>query len=184
MENRMKKTVYFKILLSIFFILCGFITSAQEASYFVSKDKSEYAPETWKAKWISLSGATYEDKNHVMLARKSFDLGSKAREARLFITAESHYEIWINEQFVSRGPARCDSHHQSYDVMDVAPFLTSGKNTIAIRVHFHGVMQSYYRNTYPGLLVQLEVGDEDKSYIASGLDWKVKKDLAWDSRSE
>jgi alpha-L-rhamnosidase len=180
----MKKNIFLKFLLPIFLIQIGFSSSAQEARYFVSKDKSEYAPETWEAKWISLPGSTHEDKNHVLLARKSFEIDTKTTEARLFITAESHYELWINERFVSRGPARCDSHHQSYDVMDVAPFLSSGKNTIAIRVHFHGIMKSYYSDTYPGLLVQLEIGDEDKSYIASGVDWKVKKDFAWDSRSE
>lgn len=180
----MNQKFYLKFLALIFLTLIGFSSSAQEATYFVSKNKSEHAPKTWEAKWISLLGATNKDKNHVMLARKSFELASKVKEAKLFITAESHYELWINEQFVSRGPARSDSNHQSYDVMDIAPFLSSGKNTIAIKVHFHGVMKSYYSDTYPGLLAQLEIGDEDKSYIASGLDWKVKKDLGWDSRSE
>jgi alpha-L-rhamnosidase len=126
----MKKNIFLKFLLAVFLIQIGFSSSAQEAKYFVSKDKSEYAPETWEAKWISLPGSTHEDKNHVMLARKSFEIDEKTTEARLFITAESHYELWINERFVSRGPARCDSHHQSYDVMDVAPFLSSGKTQL------------------------------------------------------
>jgi len=180
----MRKTINIKTLLSILLIQIGFASSAQEAGYFVSRDKSEYAPETWEAKWISLPGATHDDQNHVMLVRRSFELGAKVNEARLYITAESHYELWINGKFVTRGPARCDSHHQSYDVMDVKPFLGSGKNTIAIRVHFHGIMKSYYSDTYPGLLAQLEIGSEDKSYIASGLDWKVTRDKGWDSRSE
>ena len=119
-----------------------------------------------------------------MLARKSFDLISNSEKTRLYISAESHYELWINNAFVSRGPARCDSHHQSYDVMDVSEYLKIGKNIIAIRVHFHGVMKSYYGNTYSGLLAQLEVGSENKKIIASDLDWKVKKDKGWDSRSE
>jgi len=158
------------------------LLSAQEATYYVSKDASAHSPERWEAKWISLKGLTHEDYNHVMLARKSFDLEENPTEARLFITAESHYELWINGKFVTRGPARCDSHHQSYDVMDVAPFLNAGKNSIAIQVHFHGVMKSYYSDTYPGLLVQLEL--ENNRFIASGLDWKVKQDMGWDSRSE
>jgi len=180
----MRQTDYFKTLLSIFLILSGFISSAQEATYFVSKDKSEFAPETWEAKWICLPEVTHEDQNHIMLARKSFELASKVKEARLFITAESHYELWINGKFVARGPARCDSHHQSYDVMDVATYLNSGKNTIAIRVHFHGIMKSYYSDTYPGLLVQLEVGDADKKYVATDVDWKVQKDKGWDSHTD
>lgn len=173
-----------KMLILFFLILNGFVSSAQEVTYFVSKDKSEYAPEIWEAKWICLPEATHQDRNHVMLARKNFELESEIKKARLFITAESHYELWINGKFVARGPARCDSHHQSYDVMDVAPFLSIGKNTIAVRVHFHGIMKSYYSDTYPGLLAQLEIGDVDKRYVGTDLDWKVQKDQGWDSRTE
>ncbi len=79
----MKNKVFLKFLLSVLLILIGFSSSAQEATYFVSKHKSEHAPETWEAKWISLHGATYEDKNHVMLARKSFDLASALNTKRV-----------------------------------------------------------------------------------------------------
>jgi hypothetical protein len=86
-------------------LLIGCATSyAQELKYFVSKDATEFAPEIWEAKWISIPEMTYEDKNHVMLARKSFVIKEKLSEARLFITAESHYELWINGKYVTQVP--------------------------------------------------------------------------------
>jgi hypothetical protein len=67
----------------------------------------------------------------------------------------------------------------------VANSLDTGINVIAVEVHFHGVMKSYGMSTLPGLLVQLEIPENnDVRYIASDAQWKVIKDTGWDSRCE
>jgi hypothetical protein len=151
--------------------------------YTIEKEKS--GPEEWKASWIWIPGVSNEMKNHIMLARKTFEVDNIPSKAMLYITADSHYKLWVNGKFVTRGPARCDAHHQSYDIVDVAPVLTPGKNVIAVQVHYHGIMKSYYNAAYPGLLVQLELGEnENKQYIKTDKTWKVIKDAGWDSNTK
>ncbi|MDB4297664.1 family 78 glycoside hydrolase catalytic domain [Flavobacteriaceae bacterium] len=177
----MKKTIF----LFIVSVISVFNTYAQEPVNKFSKNSSEFAPSVWKAKWIVVPGLSKDDKNSIMLARKEFNLSTLEKTNTIYITADSHYKLWINGKFVSRGPARCNPHHQSYDVMDVSEFLHNGKNSIAVQVHFHGVMKSYYSNPYPGLLVQLEFGSGDaKKYIVSDKSWKMTKDSSWSSKTK
>lgn len=142
-------------------------------------------PETWKGKWIWIPGVSNRDINHYMLARKAFILKDVPDETLLYITADSHYKLWINGSFVTRGPARCSPHHQSCDILDVSHLLKEGENLIAVKVHYHGMMMSYYLEPYPGLLVQLQWEENGaKQYVVSDRSWKVKRDLAWDNRTE
>ncbi|HVK97661.1 MAG TPA: hypothetical protein VM368_07585, partial [Flavisolibacter sp.] len=50
---------------------------------------------------------------------------------------------------------------------------------------YHGIIRSYYNAPYPGLLVQLELGEKDnKQYIKTDKTWKVIKDAGWDSNTK
>jgi len=159
--------------------------SANGVHKYYSTDQGKVRPEEWKASWIWIPGISHEEKNHVMLARKTFALDKVASKAMLYITADSHYKLWVNGKFITRGPARCDAHHQSYDILDLKSVLVPGKNVIAVQVHFHGIIKSYYNDPYPGLLVQLELGEkENKQYIKSDKTWKVIKDQGWNSNSK
>ena len=142
-------------------------------------------PEEWKAKWIWLPGVANHERNHMMLARKTFALSAKPDKACLYISADSHYRLWINGVFVARGPARCNPHHQSYDIIDVTAGLRRGENLLAVQVHYHGVMKSWYTDPYPGLLVQLETETGNASQqVISDLSWKVMRDNSWNSQTE
>lgn len=58
-------------------------------------------PGEWRGKWIWLPGVSNQERNHMMLARKTFALSSKPDKAYLYITADSHYKLWINGVFVA-----------------------------------------------------------------------------------
>jgi len=179
----------FIILLGIAFMMLGLLSNKafSNVSYYYAKDSKDIAVQNWQAKWIWLAGLSYSDNNHRLLARKTFSVTKLPTTARLAITADSHYELWVNGEFISRGPARSNAHHQSYDLIDVLPKLKKGNNVIAVRVHFHGQIKTYYGNTYPGLLVQLDLNLEDKvnqRSIITDKSWKVSKDHSWDSHSE
>ncbi len=180
----MKNKIHLLLLL-LMIICCYNQIEAQTTKHFYSVSTDELTPNEWQAKWIWLPGISNTDKNHYMLARKSFFLNKKPEETRLYITADSHYKLWINGKFITRGPARCSPHHQSYDVLDISPNLADGENIIAVMVHYHGMMKSYYLDPYPGLLVQLEWEENNQmQYIVSDKSWKVKRDFAWDNRTE
>lgn len=145
----------------------------------------ELVPETWKGKWIWIPGVSNRDRNHYMLARKTFTLGRIPEEAIMYITADSHYKLWINGTFVARGPARCSPHHQSYDILNVSDLLVEGENLIAVKVHYHGMMMSYYLEPFPGLLVQLEWEQNNQmNYVVTDQSWKIRRDFAWSNQTE
>lgn len=137
----------------------------------------------WEAQWIWLDEKTESD---VLLARRSFDIAPEEigslDKAQLRITASSHYQLYLNGEYVAQGPARCAPHHQSFDLWEVQKLLQSGKNTIAVRVHHQRGKKSYHVDGRAGLLVQLDffqAGQASKT-IASDQEWKVAPDLSWD----
>ena len=74
----------------------------------------------WQAQWIWLDEKIESD---VLLARRSFEL-TKAEltavtQASLRITASTHYQLYLNGQYIAQGPARCAPHHQSFDIWEV-----------------------------------------------------------------
>jgi len=168
---------------------------AQESSvsgyWSLSKDEA-YAPD-WQAQWIWTPEPLPEpveptelDANSVdmLLVRKDFNLPDMPDRAVLSITASSRYQLYVNGGYVCGGPARCAPHHQSFDALDVAPFLHEGKNVLAIRVHHQREGVSYYGESRAGLLAQLDftVGTQE-STIATDESWRVSPDESWSNAS-
>jgi alpha-L-rhamnosidase len=72
------------------------------------------------------------------LLRKSFSLPTKASTARLYVTGVGYFEAWINGKKV--GSLLLDPAPTSFDrrvfyrVYDVTPYLSKGKNALAIEL--------------------------------------------------
>ena len=131
----------------------------------------------WKAQWIWLS-----EESPMMLSRKSFELREAPRKGVLKITATSQYKLYINGQYVIKGPARSAPHHQSFDQLDITRLLEKGRNTIAVKVHYQAGKQSYHFKGRPGLLAQLNISFEsNEAILVTDESWKVKADPSWDS---
>lgn len=131
----------------------------------------------WKAQWIWLSA-----ESPMMLSRKSFELGDQPQKAILKITATSQYKLYVNGQYIIKGPARSAPHHQSFDLLDITRLLEKGRNTIAVKVHYQAGKQSYHFEGRPGLLAQLNMSFEsNEAILVTDESWKVKADPSWDS---
>ncbi|TLX78225.1 hypothetical protein E9993_00665 [Labilibacter sediminis] len=131
----------------------------------------------WAAKWIWAEEALQAE---AILARKSFVLDAMPNQATLKITASDFYQLYINGQYVNRGPARSAAHHQSYDSINISSYLQKGENLIAIRAVFEPGAQSYQFEARAGLLVQLEM---DSQMIVSDDSWRLTVDHSWDKNS-
>lgn len=140
--------------------------------------EGEESSYNWSAHWIWL---TENDDSHTMLARHSFTLEKQPESVILRITASDRYNLYINGQFICRGPARSAPHHQSYDILDITDLLHPGNNSFAVRVHQQQDKRSHQYQGRGGLLVQAEIleSNNDRTII-SGKDWKVTSDPSWD----
>ena len=95
---------------------------------------------TWKASWITKE---YQSglPNTWMGFRKSVNIASVPSSVTARISADTRYWLWINGELViregglKRGPAPGDSY---YDKVEIAPYLKSGENLIAVMVWYMG----------------------------------------------
>lgn len=133
----------------------------------------------WKAAWI-WADETQNEK--AILARKTFVLNTVPKEAVLRISASSQYQLYVNGEYVCRGPARSAPHHQSYDILDISKMLQPGDNLIAVRVHHKDGKRSYQYEGRAGLLAQLNTNEGD-TVLISNSDWKLIPDASWDKNA-
>ncbi len=131
----------------------------------------------WTARWISVDGASPADYG-VYHFRRSFDLASKPANFLVHVTADQRYQLFVNGERVSWGPARGDLFHWRYESVDLAPWLKSGRNTLAAVVWNFGQETPIAQITYEaGFLLQ---GDTDAERIVdTNAQWKGIRDEAY-----
>lgn len=137
----------------------------------------------WKAAWIWSEEKTSGTHDFVHF-RKQFDLESVPATAPLHISAEREYALWINGEFVGRGPTISEPSFKRFDTYDVAARLRRGRNTLAVLVYHTtktlawsgGRTEPYAEEAAKGLIVQLQAGDIQ---ILTDTTWKARPSEAW-----
>ena len=110
------------------------------------------------------------DKTGVAVAfRKSFVLPQKPARAELSIFADVRYVLWINGTYVDRGPSRFQPNGPQYDVVNVAPHLRAGRNSIVVLVvgNLSGGKVMLHR---PGFTALLEA--DGREVLRTDSSWK------------
>ena len=131
----------------------------------------------WKSWWISAPEVLYHP-NMWMGFYKSVSLDSVPDALPARIAADSRYWLWINGQMVvregglKRGPNRSDSY---YDIVDIAPYLKSGSNDIAVLLwHFGRDGFSHNSSGKPAILFDAQCESveilSDGSWTAAVMD--------------
>ncbi len=106
-----------------------------------------------------------ENVNSHILFRKKFSLLAKPKQAKLYITADDYYKVYINGEFIGQGPAPCYPDVYGFNVWDVTDYLSKGQNLIAVHTYYQGLVNRVWvsGDNRHGLLYDLEV---DGSVIA------------------
>ena len=117
-----------KLATSLLFSLISSILSSQDVQ--------------WKADWIMHPTADPQE-HSVIIFRKNFDLKEKPGNFVIHISADNHYRLFVNGNYLFRGPARGDLSHWFFETADIAPYLKAGKNTIAVEVVNWGPKRSF-----------------------------------------
>lgn len=137
----------------------------------------ELLTRAWTAQWISVPGASGFDYG-VYHFRRAFDLPSKPASFVVHVTADNRYQLFVNGERVSVGPARGDLYHWRYETVDLAPHLKAGKNVLAAVVWNYSSYAPEAQITYEtGFLLQ---GDGAAERVANtGKLWKGITDKAF-----
>ncbi len=87
----------------------------------------------WNARWIYPAGAPPNEFG-VYRFRRKFDIASKPGKFVVHVSGDSRYQLFVNGQAVSWGPARGDLYHWRYETVDMAPYLKAGRNLVTATV--------------------------------------------------
>jgi hypothetical protein len=122
-----------------FLLLVAFLTGLVNTHWTVASEvTSPMSEKLNRAEWIWCEGEAVPE-NFYLYCRRTFEVNGEADRASLHITAGSRYQLFVNGQFVGRGPARSLQEWQQYDTYDILPHLRPGENCIAAIVHHFGV---------------------------------------------
>jgi alpha-L-rhamnosidase len=115
---------FFAAILSLCLLLLVLPAHAQ-----IANDKTVLS-KPWNAYWIAPPndpGRGYG----VYYFRKSVDLPAKPASFIVKVSADNRYKLYVNGTLVSVGPARGDTYYWNFETIDLAPYLSVGKNSIA-----------------------------------------------------
>ena len=95
-------------------------------------------------------------RNRHVLFRRSFELGV-AKDVRVFVTADDYYKLYVNGRFAGQGPAAGTPAHTYYNEIDVTPFVTTGRNVLAVHTYYQGLVNRVWMSgdNRHGLLLDL-----------------------------
>jgi len=135
-------------------------------------------PPSWHAKWIWHPPCDTMDNFH-LLARRVVQLDGQPDDARVWVTANNHYTLWVNGQWIGHGACPTDLNYKYFECYDLATALHAGNNVIAVRCYNYGPGMHSTLSQDPGpggLLMQLHV--DDRPVIATDATWRVLRDPA------
>lgn len=141
--------------------------------------KNEISNWIWTDEWSEQQ----KESPTFVLFRKNIFLDSEPVDAKLHISADSKYKLYMNARFVEFGPAKGDHQVWYKDTIDIKKHLCKGINTIAIIVlrypngSYRG-NQSIIPSILPGLYIKGKVTNEKGECITISGDrtWKCKID--------
>jgi len=80
------------------------------------------------------AGSETKSEGVAVTFRKTFEVTETPRTATLSIFADARYILWVNGQYVERGPARFQPNGPEYDTVEIASQLHAGTNILALLV--------------------------------------------------
>ena len=174
-----------KKLISLFCLFSLFVANAQvfrsEGGGYVSAPSDSLKGVAPEANWIWDSGQA-NPYNHYLYVRKSFDLSAAPQKATAYISAYAFAELYINGEHIDRVPTNPDPEFQTYEEIDLTPYLQKGENTIAALVYNVGQGLHHRLDARGGFFFQASITDSSGETIQINSDktWRVKPSKEWD----
>lgn len=135
----------------------------------------------WDASWISCPGIDLNAFNVIHL-RKTFELASVPDEFVVNLSADNQYRMFVNGQYVCKGPGRSDLEHWYYQTINLAPYLKSGKNVIAVEVVNYGPARGFSQLSHLTAFIMHGVGEHEKIVNTGRNGWKAMRNNAYSEK--
>ncbi len=128
------------------------------------------------ANWIWKKQENYRIYNQTVCLKKEIDI-SDFRQAKIKISADSAYRLFVNGVWVNDGPARAWPEHYSFDELDITAYLRDGKNLIEALARYWGVGTFHKIPQQAGFIAEIEVicATGEKKYFSTDESWQVSE---------
>mgnify|MGYP000719454388 CR=1 FL=1 len=128
-------------------------------------------------RWIWLHADTSVVNEYVDFRRR-FRLQRQPDKARLFIAADSDFQVFVNGTELWGRQYTDYPQERSYSTFDISTHLQPGDNIVAVRAYFRGERFHTYRPGQPGLIVQIEA---DSTVVVSDRSWVCRRSPSYRS---
>ncbi|MBE6549292.1 MAG: hypothetical protein E7670_02575 [Ruminococcaceae bacterium] len=117
--------------------------------------------------------------NQHILFRKKFDLKNVSQNAKIYISADDYYKLYINGNFVAQGPSPSYHFQYNYNEIDIGKYLKNGENLIAVHTLYQGLINRVWQSgdLRHGLICDIVV--DGSVILSSGEDFLVKTHSAY-----
>lgn len=127
--------------------------------------------------WIDQTG---EGRNVYAYFRNEFQLIEVPQNAIIYLYAKSLYNLFVNGTFVNFGPIRSYETQPYYDSINIAPYLKTGQNVIAVKVHSIGIHTYQIPMGTAGFIAWGNIQDKSNTVsLATPGNWICRKALGY-----
>jgi len=124
------------------------------------------------ARWIWLEGM--RQYNSFVCFRREVTVNSRTSDAKLRLTADSRYELFVNGKWIGHGPPRSFPAVWPVDEYDLQSILNPGLNILAILVTHYGTGNFQYIHAPAGLIADLTWADSAGVHsISTDSSWRA-----------
>ncbi len=109
--------------------------------------------------------------NKHILFRKKISIVSPGR-ALLRISADDHFKLYVNGEFVTEGPAPAYPSAYYYCELDITDRLRTGENTFAVHTYYQGLINRVWVSGDLRQMLYFELACDGKTVCVSDTDWK------------
>ena len=136
----------------------------------------------WTASWITLDKENAASAGQYLF-RESIALEAVPETFNIRISADNRYKLFVNESLVSTGPNWGDIKHYNYLKLDLAPYLKSGQNSIAVQVWNEAELRPVAQFSYKTALI-IQGMEASSQVINTDESWKVLKDTSYTPKKQ
>lgn len=116
--------------------------------------------------------------NKHYLFRKKFHY-QRGKTARIKITADDYYKLYINGKFVTQGPAPSYPEYYYYNEIDITDYLVDGENQIAVHVYYQGLINRVWVSGDLRCMLWAELFVGGVKVLVTDESWKISEHKAY-----
>lgn len=134
--------------------------------------QAKYVPKKWNCYWIT-NPDIHQSEYNVSLYRKTFNIDVVPDSFIINVSADNRYYLYINGKLISYGPQLSDVRHWRYETINIAPFLKTGKNSVAAEVVNYGLDKFYGIISHKSAFMLNGYSDREKIINSEDKTWKT-----------